>query len=306
MRKVLTSLMAILCLFGCGQKKKPIAITIPESLSDIKEVVAQLDSSVTALYGWEPRDSTYNHSTDTWVYDVLEQYKKDHPNANIGERGEYAIEQKTYDEAREVWREFKRLCDADMYKEALDLYEGEGSGSHEKNSGYFFVHLKHSTHRFVFFSQVLLPLMKEYRDLDYAYDTYINLLKLEKAMEDLTFDMAMDSSYFPEEYPNVIAELGFALTETGRVEEALDLVPDMIQGVFAVTGNALVANFNGTKFAAQIYYMVDLDEKSIEAFEHLRKYLEENRSDYKPDELAECFDLIDENILWLKSSGGKQ
>ena len=296
-KSLLTIILAIFAVIGCGQKKNE---SVPEYLADIKVVVAQLDSSVNSLYGWEPQDSTYNHSVDTWVYDVLEQYKKERPNADIGVRSEYAIDQKTYDEARVVWAEFKRLCDADMYKEALDLYEGEGSGSHEKNSGYFLVHLKHSTHRFVFFSQVLLPLMKEYRDLDYAFENYINVLQLEKAMEDLAFDMSRDSSYFPEEYPNVVAELGFALTEMGRVQEAIDLVPDMIQGVFAVTGNALVANFNGTKFAAQIYYMIEQEDNSIAVFNHLQKYLEENRSDYDPDELAECLDLIDGEIAEIK------
>ena len=299
-KSLLTIILAIFAIIGCGQKKNE---SVPEYLSDIKVVVAQLDSSVNSLYGWEPQDSTYNHSVDTWVYDVLEQYKKDRPNANIGVRSEYAIDQKTYDEARVVWAEFKRLCEADMYKEALDLYEGGDVGSREKNAGYFLVYLKHSILRYTFFSKVVFPLMIEYRGNEYALEEYTNILKLEKAMEDLSFEMSRDSSYFPEVYPDVVSDLGFTLTMMGRVDEALELVPDMIKGFFALTGDALVSNYNGTKLAAKIYMLVEREDLAIAAWDHFKSYLDENRNDYDSDDLADCLESIDGEIAEIKGLG---
>ena len=74
MRQLLSIMTILLCTLSCGQQK-----TIPESLTDVKTVVAQLDSTVTAMYGWEPRDSTYNHSLDTLVAGMMNEYKADDP-----------------------------------------------------------------------------------------------------------------------------------------------------------------------------------------------------------------------------------
>ena len=117
MRNIIASLVITVSIVACGQQK-----TIPEGLAGVKTVVAQLDSAVTAMYGWEPRDSTYNHSVDTLVAGMMNDYKADDPEYQPKDGSVPAIQQQTYDEARVTWAEFKRLIDADKYEEALNLY----------------------------------------------------------------------------------------------------------------------------------------------------------------------------------------
>lgn len=90
MKRVIPILLAITCLFDCGQKRQ-----VPESLADIKEVVAHLDSTVTAMYGWEPRDSTYNHSVDTLVADIMNQYPPEGREAGEADYSVPAIRQQS-------------------------------------------------------------------------------------------------------------------------------------------------------------------------------------------------------------------
>ena len=110
MKNIIATLAITVSIIACGQQK-----SIPENLSDVKTVVAQLDSAVTAMYGWEPRDSTYNHSLDTLVAGMMNEYKADDPEYEHQDEGVPVIQQQAYDEARVTWAEFKRLIDADKY-----------------------------------------------------------------------------------------------------------------------------------------------------------------------------------------------
>ena len=110
MSLILPAVATLLASVSCGHHRE-----VPESMIGVKEVIARLDSAVTAMYGWEPTDSTYNHSIDTLIFDIMDEYESERPDADTGERGEYAIQQKAYDEARVTWAEFKRLCDVDRY-----------------------------------------------------------------------------------------------------------------------------------------------------------------------------------------------
>ena len=73
-KKALVILLLTNALTACSQSNP-----IPESLSVVKDVVAQLDSAVTAMYGWEPRDSTYNHSVDTLIAGIMNDYNAGDP-----------------------------------------------------------------------------------------------------------------------------------------------------------------------------------------------------------------------------------
>ena len=280
----------ILALAACGQKK-----TVPESLIGVKETVAKLDSAVTAMYGWEPRDSTYNASVDTLVSNIMDQYEEERPGVKSGERTVHAIEQDAYDEARVTWSQFKKLCDADEYEKALNFYLGEGDDHIKKNAGGFLVFLKHSTHRFIFFSQVLLPLMQEYKGEEYAINDYIDNLQLEKALEDGSIAMGAETTgYIPEAYPYVIKELGSALVSVGKMDEAQDLFGDYINAIYGQTGDALYANFAGTYYAAHLYLQDDNPEGALGTWDNFKDYLEENKADYDPEELSICLKKIDE------------
>ena len=267
---------------------------------DVKETVARLDSSVTALYGWEPRDSTYNQAIDQMVSDILDQYQEEHPDEEMGERTEHAIEQKAYDDARATWAEFKRMIDADQYEEALEFYLRE-EDSAKKNAGDFLLFLKNSTQRFVFYSRVLLPMMQEYKDEAFAMDQYIDLLELEKVMEDATIGMNAEvTGYVPDVYPEVIQELGTALVSTGKMDEAQALFDDLVAGVYSLTGDALFANFYGTRYSAGLYIQDGKPDFARATWENFRDYLNDKIDDYPEDDLADALEAVDVAIESLK------
>lgn len=292
MKRVTPILLAMTCLFACGQKKQ-----VPESLGDIKTVVAHLDSTVTAMYGWEPRDSTYNHAVDTMVADIMNQYPPEGKESGEADYSAPAIQQQAYDEARVTWAAFKKLCDEDKYEEALDFYLSDKPNEGGKNAGDFLVFFKHSTQRYTFLSAVLLPLMREYKGDDFALKHYIDDLQLEKAMEDFSIALNEENSgYIPEAYPAMVMDLGYALLADGRMEEAQDLFGDLVNAVYGITGDALYANFLGTKYGARLYVKDGKDDFAVATWENFKDYLNENKSDYTEEELTEVFGKIQEEI----------
>ena len=296
MRQVFLFLVLGICSVSCGQNK-----AIPENLVGVKNVVAQLDSAVSAMYGWEPRDSTYNPEVTSTVSDILKDYAADNPDHEPQYGNDPVHEQKTYDDARVTWAEFKRLCDADKYKEALAFYEDEDADSGKKNAGDFLVFLKHSTQRYLFFSQVLRPLMQEYKGDEVALDEYISLLQLEKAMEDFSIEMQADGNgYIPEVYPYVVRDLGFGLVVTGKIDEALEFAGDMAYAVYGLTGDTLFADFTSTQYAAQLYTLNREFEQAVDVWEGYKDYLNENRSDYDPEALEQCLSRIEAEIVQLQ------
>ena len=295
MKRIPIIIAVIICSLSCSQKK-----TVPESLVGIKKVVAQLDSAVTAMYGWEPRDSTYNHSVDTLVADIMNDYKADEPEYQHQDGSIPAIDQQTYDKARDTWSEFKQLIDYESYEEALDFYLSGGDGETKKNLEDFLVFLKHSTHRFTFFSEVLKPLMQEYKGNDYAREEYINLLQLEKALEDASIEMhADDTGYVPEVYPSVVCDLGIALANSGKMDEAHELFYDMIDGVYGLTGSALLANYMASKYAERLYLIEDDKEGAIANWNRFKEAVEQNKSNFDPEEVEVCLERVEEAISAL-------
>lgn len=264
MRRIVFKIAVLFALtmstIACGQNKN-----IPESLLGIKERVAQLDSAVNAMYGWEPRDSTYDASI--------------------------------YKESRVTWAEFKRLCDQEKYEESLEYYLADKPNGGGSNLGDFLVFLQHSTYRFFFFSQVLLPLMSEYKGAEFARKKYIDLLQLEKAMEDTTIDLQADGNgYVPEVYPHLIHDLGLALTADGKLDEALDLADDLMKIVNQISGEVLYANFIGTQYAALLYIYLDDKENAVGTWEDFKQFLVDTKDDYDPETLAELQTRIQKEI----------
>ena len=276
--------------------------SVPESLLNVKDVVAKLDAEVASMYGWEPRDSTYDRSLDTLVTDLMEEYEAYNPEVKLTDGTVPAIQQQAYDEARVTWAEFKRLCDGDMYREALEFYLGTGDDYIKKNAGDFLVFLKHSTHRFMFYSQALLPLMREYKGEEAAIEDYISNLQLEKAIEDGTIAFSAENTgYVPEAYPYVIRELGSTLVSVGRMDEAQEMYDDCVDAIYALTGDALNAIFSGTYYSAYLYLQGDEPDLALETWEVLRDYLEANGADFDPEDLAGCLARVEREIVELQS-----
>ena len=296
MRHLLLLITIYASLLSCEQQQ-----SIPESLIGVKGAVAQLDSAVNAMYGWEPRDSTYNHSVDTLVAGIMNEYNADNPEYQHQDESAPAIEQQTYDEARGTWDEFKQLIDADKYEDALNYYLGEGDDYIKKNSGDFLVYLKHSTQRYVFFSQVLLPLMQEYKGEDDAREDFINNLQLEKALEDMSIELQADNTgYIPEVYPNVVRDLGIALASSGKMDEAHELFYDLIDGVYGLTGSALLANYIASDYAEKLYLIEDDKEGAIANWNRFKDAVEQSKENYDPEKYELCLNKINQAIEALQ------
>ena len=288
---IMKNTSVVLCFFlsvaACGQNRQ-----IPQSLSGVKFTVAKLDSAVTSMYGWEPKDSTYNTAIDTLVAGIVNDYEKNNPNAET--TPDHSISQDAYDESKTTWSTFKRLCDADKYQEALDFYFGEDPKTQKKNAGDFLVFMKHSTHRFVFYTEVLKPLLQEFKGNDSALKEYIELLQFEKVMEDFTIALSEErNGYIPETYPHVLVELGSALVAAGKMNEAQDLFGDYLDAQYRMTGDALYANFAATYYAAHLYIQDDKPVWALGTWDNFLDYLEENKSDYNSEELAICRNRIE-------------
>ena len=291
----LVGITMLATIVSCGQRN-----TIPESLVDVKHYVHKLDSSLAITYGWEPQDSTYNESVDTMVLNILNQYKEDHPDAETEEWTEHAIEQSTYDNARVTWGKFKTLIDADKYEQALDFYYSENEETGKKNAGDFLVFLKQSFKRFVFFSSVLRPMLYEYREDTFATEEYIDVLQLEKAMEDMTMTMSPDySSYVPEVYPYVIQDLGKSLVKMGRLEDAEQLFEDYVNAIHNLTGDSLYANLCGTIYITNLYLQDGKPDWALGSWENFKDFLEKNKDYYNPSNLQECLERIEEEMVKL-------
>ena len=263
---------------------------LPETLVAVKTTVARLDSAVNSLYGWEPQDSTYNHAVDTVVNEIVNQYNEDKEDNYIARSAsEPAISQNAYNQARSTWSEFKQLIDADKYEEALEFYFSDSPDGEGKREGDFLLFLKHSTYRYTFDSEVLLPLMRELRGDTFAVDHYIDILQLEKVLEDA--GMAMNQSeepYIPEVYPYVVTDLGFALSAAGKMEEALNLSGDLMSAIYDMSDSAIQANFTGTQYVAQLHVLTGNLDGAIAIWEKFEQYLEEYKSDYSEEELQDA------------------
>ena len=281
MKQLLSLTLMLASVVACAQ-----TTDVPENLIGVKEVVAQIDSTVTAMYGWEPADSTYNPSTDTLVASILDNL------SNPLKQSGGAVRQEAYNQARITWAEFKRLVDTDAYEKALNFYLSEDKEG--KKAGDFLLYLKHSSQRYAFFSQVLRPLMLEYKGADEALEDYVNNLRLEKAMEEASIDLSANSNgYVPEVYPFVVRDLCMALAVMGEMEEAKGLASDMAKGVYGLTGDVLYCNFVATQLLAQMYTYVDKPDQAKTTWTDFRDYLLENKSDYNEESLTQCLAAID-------------
>jgi tetratricopeptide (TPR) repeat protein len=268
---------------------------VPESLAGIRDVVAQLDSSVTAIYGWEPQDSTYNRSVDTAVARAMVLYAAATSEQEAKEKGD-ALSQAAYDQARGTWTAFRRLCDADRYEEALDFYLGENSQG-EKNSGDFLVFLKHSSQRYAFFSKVLFPLLREYREDRAAVDQYLGVLEFERLLEEAAIAMqAEGNGYVPEVYPFVLRDLGYCLAAAGRMDEAEDMFDAIVSGVYSLQGDELYAFYCGTGYLARLYFQSGRKDLAEEAWWDLRDHILESGNRYDNINASDCLMKIMEEI----------
>lgn len=257
---------------------------VPESLIGLKESVAKIDSAVYARYGINPNDYDLGLEGVNEVDGFMD-----------------ATEKESFDKACKTWKHFKRLCDAEKYEDALNYYLGNEKKSGLRNDGQFLIFLNHSLQRYLFFSGVLKPLMLEYKGIEFTNSKYIELMSLEKDLEDMTIaSHAEDTGYVPEIYPLVIRDLGSALAASGKIKEAQELFNDLIHAMYGLTGDALYSNFYGAMYSAKLFEDNGYNDLAIINFEDFLDYLGEHKDDFEEVEYNQCVSKVHSEIERLK------
>lgn len=262
---IITILLFLSSLTVCAGQGK----SIPERLEGVKESVFYLDSAAKSLDEWQP--------TDSFSIDDIRA-------------------------AEATWTRFKQFCEKDEYKKALDFYLGTGADSAKKNSGDIIVFLKHSTNQYIFASDVLKPLLFEYRDRGPAFEEYISFLEFQKAMGDLMISVnAEGNGYVPETYAYLVRDLGYALAANGRAEEAMEMLDDYALGVSSLVDSQLQINFSITLYMASIAVIIGDYEDALDAWEDFKTYHLAHGDRFDPEELDAFLQQADEDIADIKS-----
>lgn len=224
MKTKLFPALLLICVTMSGQTGLGI---LRPSLLELTETASAFDAKVKEAYKDYPLP-------DSLAYDYL--------NPDEMEKSRNIAEQR--------WDKFIGLCRSYSYGKALDCYL--------ENFADFFVYLRFSTDRYEFLSSILLPLMRECRGEEFARKHYIEDLSFEKGNEEFMIALNEEDGegYVPEVYPDVVRDLGHALAEDGRLDEALALAEDLltpalwpgeygahagaryIMGIFEKTGSA--------------------------------------------------------------------
>ena len=150
-----------------------------DSLLGIKDMIAMLDSSVSSVDTTEHQGFALSLS-DTLVGDIMMQYFAEPPRSEPPTIAEFNQQQRDNVEARRAWAEFKRLCEADQFEQALEYYLADSADPQKKHADDIHVFLKNSGQQHVFYSRVLLPLVEEYKGKNPAAKMYVELLQMRK------------------------------------------------------------------------------------------------------------------------------
>ena len=222
MKTALILPLILVCAAMNGQTGRGI---IRPSLLEITETASAFDAKVKEAY----KDYPLPDSLSSDYHQLFDEL--DLEEINFGE----------YNESRDIaerrWDRFIGLCRKYSYGEALDCYLEDFAD--------FFVYLKISDDRYEFLSSILLPLMKECRGEEFARRRYIEDLTFEKTNEEFIIAIDEDGEgYVPEVYSDVVRDLGQALAEDGRLDEALALAEDLVKSADLCGEDGLAEGIN--------------------------------------------------------------
>lgn len=267
MRKNILALFVLICSYlTCSAQSRFMPKHIPERLEGVKETVFYLDSASNALVDWG-----------------LDSFSAEDLNT-----------------AKETWDEFKNLCEADEYENALDFYmEGD---SQRKNASYCIIFLKRTAYQYEFASDVLRPLLFEYGDRETAFDELISLFTFLKSVADLSITINEEGNAFvPERYADLVSDLGYVLAANGQLEEAVGLLDDFALGVSKETESKMQLNYDITLYIADIYWIAGYPEDALKTWEDFKSYHLAHGDEYDPVELAVCLQQADDEIAEIKN-----
>lgn len=236
------------------------------SLLELTETASAFDAKVKEAYKDYPLP-------DSLAYDYL---NSDEISNDIKE---------VRDVAERRWDKFIGLCRSYSYGKALDCYLEDFAD--------FFVYLKISDDRYEFLSSILLPLMRECRGEEFARKRYIEDLTFEKTNEE--FIIAINEGregYVPEVYPDVVRDLGQALAEDGRLDEALALAEDLLTPALWPGEYGAHA---GARYIMGIFEKTGSAEDSDRFYEAIRQLVSRDKNltdEDREDILNSCFNQL--------------
>lgn len=265
--------LAAIILTSCGQRVQTTKYKVLDPV-EIKQTIEMIDSARLSLVGFEPKEQEYRPEANPFGVPT----------------------QELFDSAAVTWNTFVKLCQEDKFKEAYDLYKGDGK------PGDFMVCLKNSTNLYCFYKDVLRPMMYEFEPKDSADVKYLSLLRLEYAMQDNVMkysakQTAGDTVIISRIFPELSWELGTMLAGRGQIDEALEMVESYAYSVYTIFGSLSFTSFNVAMYIANLYYAAGDNARAIETLEDYKEYTAEHKdTDRDPQEYDYYCSSVDREI----------
>lgn len=269
-KNIVSLILVLVAAFAvsCRQKEAEDVDYVYINPAYFKSVVYHIDSCMTAIAN-EPLD----------------------PKVALSEEDMNAVGHAT-DSAALAWTHFRDLCYDGQFKDAYNFY------SADDNSGNFIIYLKHSTYRYIFYDQVIGPMIYEFEPKETADDVYLGLLSLEYSLESLTMHYAVgDTEYIPETFPTIAVDYGQMLAAKGKIDEAFELVDDYAYAMNGLSGNKAYANLSVAVFAASLYRSYGAIDNAIAVLEEYKEFTQNNLDPkVDPADYEHYFAVVDNAI----------
>ena len=84
------------------------------------------------------------------------------------------------------------------------------------------------------------------------------------------------------------------------MDEAHELFYDLIDGVYGLTGSALLANYIASDYAEKLYLIEDDKEGAIANWNRFKDAVEQSKENYAPEKYELCLNKINQAIEALQ------
>jgi len=167
------------------------------------------------------------------------------------------------DYAKAIVKQFMELIKKGKYIKALELYLKEQQS--------FFVAFELSTDNFEFHSDIIIPLLFKYKDVSFAYEKAIAILKMEQTLaeSDIVFS---NGNNIPAHYGHLISELERLYTQTGRYEDAI-AASDKLLNVTKQKDVHVTVYYN----RACIYLLMDNNKSALKSAQKVISILKKHK-----------------------------
>ena len=190
-------------------------------------------------------------------------------------------------------RRFSTFCKNGKMPEALDFYR---TGD---NSLKIVTALYHSTLRFTFDTEVLWPIMVTCSEDD-PREEFLDVLLMEKALQDMSLVGGADDVYVPETYSDLLIQTGHLLSAIGRLDDALHMSEDMQKAATLATGSPLVGMVTAARYRATVMCVAGKQDDAIASLQDTMNSLIASTPKKNAEEYEEMIDLLRQEINGIR------